>query len=111
MKKLIICAFLAAGFAAQANASSYIDNRGYNACEDRLQKEFHGEGATFSRTYYVERGAEARKFYINAHVWANDTRSPVTATCTTTPNGREVTSIETIRGGAYTLEDGALAIR
>ncbi len=111
MKKWFVFAFLAAGFAAQAQASSLIDNRGYSTCEAVLSDELRGEGATFSRTYYVERGDESRTYYINAHVWANKERAPVRATCVTSVNGRDVLSLETARDGAYTKDGGAIAVR
>lgn len=111
MKKLFVFAFVAVGFAAQAQASSVVDNRGYTVCEDVLAEELRGTGPTFSRTYFVEREEAERTYYINAHVWANSERSPVRATCVTSANGREVLRLETERDGAYTLNDGTLAVR
>lgn len=111
MKKWFLFAFLAAGISQQAAASTYVDSRGYATCEKHLADELDGQGATFARTYYVERGEDQRTFYINANVWANDKRAPVRATCTTTGNGREILRLELGHGGTYAFDNGSLAVR
>ncbi|MDZ7685238.1 MAG: hypothetical protein U5O39_09770 [Gammaproteobacteria bacterium] len=111
MEKWFIFAFLAAGVMAQAQGSSVVDSRGYRTCESRLTEELWREGPTFQRVYYLERGDNARTFYINAHVWANKQRTAIRAMCTTSINGRDIQRVEIHRGGAYTMHDGGLAIR
>lgn len=111
MKKLLLATIVMAGLPSSALAASIIDNRGYEACESRLESEFQDTGLTFKQKYYLKRTDEDRTYYINGFVWAdNSNRTSVRSTCTTTTNGREVLSLET-DFGTYVKDGGIMAAR
>ena len=108
MKKL---AFFAAAMTLSASAfagfpGSIIDQRGYANCEDMVNQESF-EGVMLDRNFIVKRNAEGRTYYLNGSVWQNEERELLTATCTTTKNGRDVLDFDATVGTNITIDEVA----
>lgn len=106
MNKLGVTLLGAAFFTSSAFAGTYIDDRGYKECERSLTKNFGDAGLTFERQFMVKRGASERTFFINGYVW-NDagSRAPISSTCITTSNGRDILKLDTDLGDHIAPED------
>jgi hypothetical protein len=104
MKKLAIFAFAALA-SSPVLAGTYIDDRGYRACEQSLTEEFGDNGVMFKRHYMVKRGAAERTFYINKTIWNDGMRTPVASTCVTSVNGRDILDIESDYRQHVEIED------
>jgi len=109
MKTLLLTAAAALLFTAGASAST-IDERGYQACEDRIVSEFKDEGVMLNRRYYFTRSEDGRTYYINGAIWNDGKRVAGRAACKTTANGREVVEFRT-DFGSYVLDGTAIVAR
>ena len=91
---------------ATAQASTFKNDRGYKVCEQTLTKTMDLPGVTFERHYTVKQSGEKRTFFINKMVW-NDAgeRAPMTATCVTSQNGRDVLNLDVDMGSHAAVED------
>lgn len=106
MKKLALSIASLVLVSGQAFAGTHIDNRGYQACERQLTKDFSDAGVMFERQYMVKRSDENRTFFINKTVWSDaGVRTPVNTTCVTSSNGRDVLDVQSDFGPHVILED------
>lgn len=105
MTKLGLSLLAAAFVSTSATAGTAFNDRGLNACERLLTKEYANSGLTFERQYMVERGDAARTFFINGYVRnASGEREQLASTCITTSNGRRVLELETELGNHVAAE-------
>lgn len=114
MKLLIVA--IAILIASQAEASSRVDERGFETCVDGVTASLKDTGYVAGSSFQLETNPASRVYYLQGQAWADDgTRTRVLTTCTTDRRGMRVVQLEssadkTIRSvGLYAIN--SLAVR
>ncbi|XOV86437.1 MAG: hypothetical protein ACFHX7_15895 [Pseudomonadota bacterium] len=111
MRKRFIALTLGLGFSVAVNASPLVDHRGYQVCEAELKDRLPQSGLVTDRRFFFKESTDKRTYFINATVWSDlAERAAVTATCETSPNGREVMNLE-MRDGEFAPGQDQVALR